>query len=212
MFAERLRKLIKVSGKSLAQIAMEADISTGAISQYQNGTARPGIDAIINLAKYFNVSADYLLGLSEASTPNIAIQAISKTTGLTDRAIERLGQAAMAEHYFVPYFISALLEYKGFVDILGSFVDYQNEYQRLNELLGSLDFREIIDSKDWPPAKIAAYKERFEQELREKTDLHEYRFSRKSVEFLKACHDMSVFWYTEQMKEDENNGKETSER
>ena len=42
------------------------------------------------IARYFEVSADYLLGLSEAESPDISVRAAVEYTGLTEEAVERL--------------------------------------------------------------------------------------------------------------------------
>lgn len=43
--------------------------SKSSISQYENNKRRPETDALIDFAKYFNVSIDYLVGLSENKNP-----------------------------------------------------------------------------------------------------------------------------------------------
>lgn len=40
-------------------------IAKATISQYENGNREPGLSLLINFAKYFNCSVDYLLGVSE---------------------------------------------------------------------------------------------------------------------------------------------------
>ena len=43
------------------------------ISQYVNGISEPGYDTRVIIAKYFNVTTDYLLGLSDIPNPNIGV-------------------------------------------------------------------------------------------------------------------------------------------
>lgn len=63
-FSKRLQELIRSSGKSQRQIAGETKMSTGTLSKYITGMCEPGLNALLCLAAYFNVSLDYLLGLS----------------------------------------------------------------------------------------------------------------------------------------------------
>ena len=63
LFIERLKELRLEKGLSLIQLAKETGISKSAISFWENGDRIPTALNIITLAKYFEVSADYLLGL-----------------------------------------------------------------------------------------------------------------------------------------------------
>ena len=64
-FNERLKELRLEKGLSQEQLAKETDLSRSAIGFWENGQRVPSALAIITLAKYFGVSADYLLGLSD---------------------------------------------------------------------------------------------------------------------------------------------------
>lgn len=89
-FPDRLQDLIAESGKSIKTLSEEIHISAGALSKYQNGYAAPGLDAIYKLAKYFNVSADYLLCLSDTRSTDLDIQSIGKMTGLSECAVKAI--------------------------------------------------------------------------------------------------------------------------
>ena len=64
-FTERLKELRIEKGLSLVQLAKETGISKSAISFWENGDRIPTALHIITLAKYFEVSADYSLGLED---------------------------------------------------------------------------------------------------------------------------------------------------
>lgn len=49
---------------SLKELAAQFGLSHSTLSKYETGSRHPDPDTIIMLAKYFNVSTDYLLGLS----------------------------------------------------------------------------------------------------------------------------------------------------
>lgn len=65
IFGERLKSLR--NDKNLGQnlLAHELNLSNASISYWETGKQEPCAEAIFKLAKYFNVSADYLLGLSD---------------------------------------------------------------------------------------------------------------------------------------------------
>ena len=65
----------------------------------KNGNKTPRGDSIAKLAKYFGVSADYLLGLTEAQTIDTDLRAVADYTGLTENAILALKDSEMFECY-----------------------------------------------------------------------------------------------------------------
>lgn len=67
---KNLKKIAKVKNKSLTSLAVELEVSQEAISQYISGKIKPKISTIIQMAKIFNTSTDYLLDLTD--NPNIS--------------------------------------------------------------------------------------------------------------------------------------------
>ena len=62
-FAERLRELRKEKGLSCEQLAKEIGITKTSIIRWENSQADIKGEYLISLAKLFNVSIDYLMGL-----------------------------------------------------------------------------------------------------------------------------------------------------
>lgn len=87
IFAERLRNLIEEKGMSQKQLAAETQIAESSISKYLSCDAEPKLVPLANIAKYFDVSVDYLLGISNCKQYEKNIQAASKFTGLADEAL-----------------------------------------------------------------------------------------------------------------------------
>ena len=65
VFAERLTQLRKSRGLSQATLAKDMSVSLGIICYWETGKSDPTAPKIVKVAKYFNVTADYLLGLSD---------------------------------------------------------------------------------------------------------------------------------------------------
>ena len=61
----RLRELRLERNMSQQRLAMELSMTQNTISRYENGEREPGIQELIRIADYFNVSLDYLLERSE---------------------------------------------------------------------------------------------------------------------------------------------------
>ena len=64
MFFERFNELSKKENTSVNAVAKEIGLSSGSLTAWKNGTD-PNINSIIKIAQYFNVSTDYLLGLTD---------------------------------------------------------------------------------------------------------------------------------------------------
>jgi plasmid maintenance system antidote protein VapI len=89
-FLHRFRELSDKSNRSYDELAAEFGAARQTVSKWIIGESIPGIDALLKMAKYFNVSADYLLGLSDTVSTDVNVKAAMEYTGLTEAAIERL--------------------------------------------------------------------------------------------------------------------------
>ena len=66
---ERIRDMRVDRGLTQRQIAELLNVSQNTYSQYEIGVTRYPLDAVIKLAEYYNVSVDYLVGLTDEATP-----------------------------------------------------------------------------------------------------------------------------------------------
>lgn len=92
-FAERLSDLVqakKNQGLSHDEISREIGVSSGVLSEWMSDNKTASIENLGKLSRYFSVTSDYLLGLSEAKTADKDVQIACKTTGLSADAIESL--------------------------------------------------------------------------------------------------------------------------
>ncbi|NPV52169.1 MAG: helix-turn-helix domain-containing protein [Firmicutes bacterium] len=64
-FSERLKSLREEKGLLQRELAHQVNLSRVAITYYEQGKRFPDRDTLIKLAKFFNVSLDYLLGASD---------------------------------------------------------------------------------------------------------------------------------------------------
>lgn len=65
IFAERLKELRKENNLSQRQMAEILFIKQQSYIRYEKNTSEPSYEMLIVIAKYFKVSTDYLLGLSD---------------------------------------------------------------------------------------------------------------------------------------------------
>lgn len=87
-FAARFKELRESAGLKQSEIGEKLGVSRGAISFYENCDRTPDIEFAAKAAKFFCVSADWLLGLSDYQN--------TETAGLTVESIGLSEQAANA--------------------------------------------------------------------------------------------------------------------
>ncbi|WP_164506058.1 helix-turn-helix domain-containing protein [Companilactobacillus insicii] len=73
MFSENLKKLRTDKGLSQEQLSEIIDVSRQSISKYESGVTEPSFDKLIAIAKYFDVSIDFLL-LSKSNNNSAPIK------------------------------------------------------------------------------------------------------------------------------------------
>lgn len=64
-FPERLKELREERKLSEFQLAKELGINQTTINRWERGLRTPNIEMVMIIAKYFNVSTDYLCGLED---------------------------------------------------------------------------------------------------------------------------------------------------
>ncbi len=65
VFAERIKDLRDKRGHTQEEVGRVVGKSREAVSKYEIGEREPDLTAVATLAKYFNVSADYILGITD---------------------------------------------------------------------------------------------------------------------------------------------------
>ena len=63
IFCERLKELRIEKGLSTTVLGKIINVSNSTISRWESETIIPSIEHLYNIAKYFDVSADYLIGI-----------------------------------------------------------------------------------------------------------------------------------------------------
>ena len=64
-FPERLKELRLENNMSINELAKQLGVSPIAISRWENNLRVPNIINLYSIAKFFDVSADYLIGLED---------------------------------------------------------------------------------------------------------------------------------------------------
>ena len=62
-FCERFKELRKENKLSTTELGKKLGVSNSTITRWENENIIPSIEHLYNIAVYFNVSSDYLIGL-----------------------------------------------------------------------------------------------------------------------------------------------------
>ena len=65
IFAERIKELRQEKNLTLKELAKEIGVTDIAISRWENELRTPNIETLVLFAKYFGVTADYLVGMED---------------------------------------------------------------------------------------------------------------------------------------------------
>ena len=90
MIGERLYELRKDAGLTQDDLAAILNINKHSISSYERDKSEPPDAIKIAIAKYFNVSVDYLLGLSNSPTAEKTVQTIRLPAAFPEKCIPEL--------------------------------------------------------------------------------------------------------------------------
>lgn len=77
-------------GETHEAFAKKIGVERNTITQYFNGNRIPTSAILFQICKNCNVSADWLLGLSDVKSPDMSLRALCKRTGLSEKSLEYL--------------------------------------------------------------------------------------------------------------------------
>lgn len=70
MIGDKIRELRSIHRMSQVDLAKAIHVSQQAITKWETGKSEPSSSAINDIANYFNVSSDYLLGRTSSKLPD----------------------------------------------------------------------------------------------------------------------------------------------
>lgn len=86
MIAERIKELRQARGWTQADLARRLSITRNGVNSWEQGLSTPSPASLVDLARLFSVSMDYLLGVEPLNTVNV--------TGLDERDVAILAELA----------------------------------------------------------------------------------------------------------------------
>lgn len=86
MTADRIKELREAHGWTQAELARKLNMTRNGINSWEQGFSMPSPPNLVELARLFSVSTDYLLGVERLTTVNV--------TGLDEADVALLAQLA----------------------------------------------------------------------------------------------------------------------
>lgn len=94
-FAEKLKQLMAQNNILWKDLAAEFGIAVTSLSYWAKYDKMPSSETIIKMAQKFNVSADYLLGLTEDRNEDLKFALFGGDGEITDAMLEEVKAYAM---------------------------------------------------------------------------------------------------------------------
>lgn len=123
VFPSRLRKLIDDRGTTITALSKELKISRQAVSQYADGTGQPNVEKLRAIACYFDVSTDYLVGLSDYERQSTG-ELTASDMGIMDEAAQQLAEDKKTRAGISGAVLSMLAKSSQFYDFSSALSDY----------------------------------------------------------------------------------------
>ena len=86
MTAEKIKELRQARGWTQADLARRLGVTRNGVNSWEQGPSMPSPASLVDLARLFSVSTDYLLGVEQLNTVNV--------TGLDERDVAILAELA----------------------------------------------------------------------------------------------------------------------
>lgn len=86
MTADRIKALRESRGWTQAELARRMNMTRNGINSWEQGLSMPSPQSLVDLARLFSVSTDYLLGVEKHNTVNV--------TGLGEKDVALIAQLA----------------------------------------------------------------------------------------------------------------------
>jgi transcriptional regulator with XRE-family HTH domain len=122
IFSRRLSALMEKTNVSQATLAQAVGVTRQTISLYCLGEAKPDIDKFMKIANFFNISYEFLLGVSDnIESANVSV---GDMTGLNDMSIANLKLIKDQDLYIIS---NELIGSDEFYQIVREAVHFSNE-------------------------------------------------------------------------------------
>lgn len=125
-----------VGNATQQEIADKVGTSRQNVGKWLSGITSPDISALSKISTAYNVSTDYLLGLTQAKTTNVGLKSICDYTRLSEKAVETICEISLSPDRIYsnalnlllcsskfPLLIFVIRQWLNYLDLLGGVID-----------------------------------------------------------------------------------------
>lgn len=176
----KIEELLESQGKKQKDLAEYLNINSNIVSYWCNGTRKPNIEQIIEISKYFNVSTDYILDVSENKTTDTNLKAVCEYVHLKDDAVQALHNN--------PIYFRKFLDFALCSDVVEDFKLFCQQLEKYRRSLSEL----LIEQTEFVIYPLPNVKNKEElhkiykdfNSLKESIDVNEYKTIKAFSELL----------------------------
>lgn len=152
------------------------------INYYEKGTRKVDIDTLVLIAKYLEVSVDYLVGINDIERPNSDLQGIYEITGLSEKAIYVLskfkGSKEVLSQLYEDYELAGIEKEEQKLAILNKLIENPKFEEILNHIV---DYEKIKKEIVNQPTNLTFQRNKLKI-LEDKKELLEFKIMKKIIE------------------------------
>ena len=154
------------------------------INYFEKGTRKPDIETLVLIAKYLEVSLDYLVGINDIEKPNTDLQGIYEVTGLSEKAIYVLskfkGSKEILSQFYEDYELAGIEKEEQKLAMLNRLIENPKFEEILNHMV---DYEYLKKELENQPTDLAFQRDRLKT-LEDKKELLEFKITKKINEIL----------------------------
>lgn len=141
----KIKTLREKKGLTQLELSKDLNVVRQTVAQWENQERDLKTGAIISLSKYFNVSADYLLGLTENTSTNISEIGISNKTGFSTSTVENILNLSAEHKTILDKIINELLK----SDLLEKFEELkENNIKLINLYQTDSIYNKLVEDEE----------------------------------------------------------------
>lgn len=205
---ERIKLLREAKEVTQDEMAKELNVGRETVARWENGTRDIKTEATVNIAKYFNVSTDYLLGLTSSTSTDISKIGISNKTGFSAPTVEKITQLSPNDKMLLDKVISKVLE----IDLPNLLQEFKDNNEKVTKLYKNKNMYDNIAEDEDTAANTIEKVEEFNGKFilaHEYSELMLFRIQNKYLDIVKDISGYNAMLQAEKdYEEDVNSGND----
>lgn len=120
-FPSRLSEIMEERGVSQEKLAKALGVKRQTVSLYKTGQSSPNAGQLRKISEFFEISSDWLLGMSDVKSQDENLQSTCEYTGLSESALLVIRFIKLRGETITRQILSMILESENFSEVLDKF-------------------------------------------------------------------------------------------